>query len=159
MHRKRRRQHGSTYVEALIVIGLFTFLWAFGLAVGRLYTAKLASVYKARTEAWLATSGAADSCDGPRDSLGRSLDALSRSPDASNAPAVLDAASKLRTRGAARTGVMHAGTLAALTGQDGAHTVETTTRFACNETAARSGGAPQLTTQRWLSQLLHGAKP
>ena len=151
------RQRGSVYVEALVVTSLLIFLWMGALAFGRLYALKLTTLLDARTQAWRATTG---ECGPQRDALSRAVEQLTRSPDAASAQALLDAAKHVSTRGGPSSSVRRARGLLPFFEAERESTLQTSTRFACNETGARSTPDPkQLTAQRWVSQLLHGAKP
>jgi len=150
--RAHRRRRGSTYVEALVVAALFTFMWIGILTFGRHYRVKLTSLFRAREDAWSATAGA---CGNPRDGLNRALEDLARAPDAARAQAVLDAAARLQTQGGPSTSALKAHGLTPFAAADRELSVETTTRFACNE--APVSATRDLTTRRWLENLLRGA--
>jgi hypothetical protein len=59
--RSRSRRHGAVMVEGLAVISFLLLLLACIIFVHRLYTAKLATITEARTDAWL---GALPGCGG-----------------------------------------------------------------------------------------------
>jgi hypothetical protein len=155
--RVRQRQRGSAYVEALVVTSLLIFLWMGALAFGRLYALKLATLVDARAHAWLATAG---HCGPQRDPLSRALDELTRSPDGARAQALLEAARKATTRGVSHSSVRSRRGLLPFVDRDHEAFVQTTTRFACNESSALvASDTQQLTGQRWVSELLRRAKP
>lgn len=149
------RRRGSAYVEALLVCSLLSFLWLCALCLGRLYGMKLTSLTGAREAAWRAT---ASPC-GPRgDEYARAIDALVQAPDLPHGRAVLQVMARMSHRDRAQQSTVSRSQRLALFDREREVSVETTTRFVCNEAVHAS--APSSTTgQRFVSELLRGVRP
>jgi hypothetical protein len=128
----RSKRQGAVLVEGLIVAGLLTLFLACGVFVHALYSAKIASVARARQEAW---GQALPGCEGGLSMMllnaltGGALDAL----------AVLDVAGVVDTpdfltshgRGVGSPPTVHVAAAPVIGG--GSFRVQTRTSVACNE--------------------------